>query len=324
MKYLIIDDEHELYKVMFADLFKTNKYSVSEIPRMVVPSLLKPLYKLHYDDRINRRVKLPGKMLWKKCYELHSFPFDANEKYWVIFLNGSLRYHFSIPYLARIKKNNPNVKLAMILYDSLSNPASARAVSMLPVFDFVFSFDENDCRTNGFERIYSTFSIPRNIQINPELESAAFFIGFGVGRLEILQQAFERITSEVQNCKFYIAGVHAADRRKIPGVEYNTIMSYKRELQMAYNSHCIVEILKEGQTGITLRTCEAIAFNKKLLTNNLNIKTMPFYDSRYMSVFSKPEEIDTEFIKTRVPVRYSDNDFFSPLKIIERLERVDW
>ena len=65
---------------------------------------------------------------------------------------------------------------------------------------------------------------------------------------------------------------------------------------MAYNTDCIVEVVKEGQTGVSLRTCEAIAFNKKLLTNNVQIKEMPFYDSRFISVFTDSDEIDTEFV----------------------------
>ena len=110
-----------------------------------------------------------------------------------------------------------------------------------------------------------------------------------MGRLQILQKTFERITSEVDGCKFYIAGVKKEQQKTITGVQYNVTMPYAEELQMAYNTECIVEIVKEGQTGVSLRTCEAIAFYKKLLTNNQSLLQMPFYDKRYMQVFAEPD-----------------------------------
>lgn len=154
------------------------------------------------------------------------------------------------------------------------------------------------------------------------MSSTAFFVGYGLGRLEILQKSFSVITSKVDNCRFYIAGVKEENKEKIPGVQYNVTFPYAEELQMAYNTDCIVEIVKEGQTGVSLRTCEAIAFNKKLLTNNQNLQEMPFFDGRFMSVFEDPSEIDIDFIKRKMNVHYTDSNYFSPLKVIEKLQNL--
>lgn len=323
MKILIIDDEHELYERMFSDLFKETKYSIEEIPRMTIPAVLKPIYAIHFSDRINRHLWLPLKSLWNVFYALHKYPFDEKETYYVLFMNGSLKCYFSNWYLERIKRKHPNVRLVMILYDSLSNPTAQRAIEMIPNFDYVFSFDQGDCEKHGFERIYSTFSKPDLVETDDNKKSTAFFIGYGIGRLQILQKTFERITSEVDGCKFYIAGVKKEQQKTIPGVQYNVTMPYAEELQMAYNTECIVEIVKEGQTGVSLRTCEAIAFNKKLLTNNQSLLQMPFYDKRFMQVFKEPDKIDVNFIKTKMDVHYDDTDYFSPVKIIDRLAEID-
>lgn len=323
MKILVIDDEHELYKRMFSDLFKETKYNIKEIPRMTIPSILKPIYAVHFSDRINRHLWLPLKSIWNGFYALHKYPFDEKETYYVLFMNGSLKYHFSRKYLKKLKGEHPNVKLVMILYDSFSNPTAQRAIGMIPDFDYVFSFDQGDCEKHGFERIYSTFSKPDLVETDDNKKSTAFFIGYGIGRLQILQKTFERITSEVDGCKFYIAGVKEEQQKVIPGVQYNVTMPYAEELQMAYNTDCIVEIVKEGQTGVSLRTCEAIAFNKKLLTNNQSLLQMPFYDKRYMQVFKEPDEIDVNFIKTKMDIHYDDTDYFSPVKIIDRLAEIE-
>ena len=99
-------------------------------------------------------------------------------------------------------------------------------------------------------------------------------------------------------------------------------MSYKEELQMAYNTDCVLEVLREGANGISLRASEAILFGKKLITNCQNIKSMPFYDPRFIRVFSGPEEIDTDFICKQIDVEYHNYECLSPLNLLERIESI--
>lgn len=324
MKFLIIDDEHELYKHMFLDILnnKNNEYDVKEIKRMIIPKALVPFYKFHFNARINRHLFLPFKDIWNPFYQIHKYKFNPKQKYCIIFLNGSIKQHFSKKYLQNLKRKNPNIKLVMIMYDSYSNPAAKRPIKLIPVFDKVFSFDKEDCEKNGLEYIYSTFSIPDSMILDSKYHSSAFFVGYGQGRLKTLQNTFKKISSQIDDCKFIISGVKEEEKEEIKGVEYNKLISYQEELKYAYNTDCIVEIIKKGQTGITLRTCEAIAFNKKLLTNNTCLKEMPFYDERYMQVFDDANEIDLSFLQENIKVKYTKNDYFSPINILKRLKEI--
>lgn len=324
MKFLIIDDEHELYKQMFMDVLnkKNNEYDVEEIKRIIIPKPLVPIYKLHFNAKINRHFFLPFKSIWNPFYQIHKYRFEPKQKYCIIFLNGSVKQHFSKKYLKDLKRKNPNIKLVMIMYDSFSNPAAKRPIKLIPEFDIVFSFDKEDCKKYGFEHIYSTFSIPDSVILDDKYHSSAFFVGYGQGRLKILQDTFKKISSKINDCKFIISGVKEEDKEEIKGLEYNTVISYQEELKYAYNTDCIVEILKKGQTGITLRTCEAIAFNKKLFTNNMSLKEMPFYDERYMYVFDDVNKIDFSFFNKKIKVKYTKNDYFSPINILKRLNEI--
>ena len=42
-------------------------------------------------------------------------------------------------------------------------------------------------------------------------------------------------------------------------------------------SRCIVDLMQQGQTGLTRRPVEALFWNKKLLTENQTITTYDFY-----------------------------------------------
>ena len=92
---------------------------------------------------------------------------------------------------------------------------------------------------------------------------------------------------------------------------------YEKNLKIILESDCILEIMHPGFQGITQRYMEAVCYNKKLLTNNREIKKDFFYDPDYMSIFDDPEEIDTDWIKKKVKVNFNYQDEFGPLHCLE-------
>lgn len=323
MTFLIIDDEHDLYRVMMADLFNQEKYKVQELKRVNMPQIIKKMHDLHYSRRVNKFLEMPGKSIWNRWYELHKYPFDDDEQYTVIFLNGSLRSYYNARYLMDIKRKHRNVKLCLLIFDKSIYYGAKRAISMKDCFDYIFSFDDDDCKKYGFEKFYNCFSKPQNMVEDKNKESDAFFIGNAGGRLEELQEVFKHIASRDTNCRFYITGVEEKDKINIPNVNYNQEISFNDEMQYSYNSNCLVEVLRKGQSGISLRVCEAIAFNKKLITNNKELMTKPFYDERYMKIYESPSDIDIDFIREKDVVQYGETDVFSPLKILDRISELE-
>ena len=87
-------------------------------------------------------------------------------------------------------------------------------------------------------------------------------------------------------------------------------------------SNCIVEVMDGAQEGVTLRTMEAICYNKKLLTNNQSIKDTPYYKSGNIQVFTDPDKIDVDFVKDRTDVNYHYRGEFSPIHLLEHINQV--
>lgn len=71
-------------------------------------------------------------------------------------------------------------------------------------------------------------------------------------------------------------------------------ISYKKILTEEMKSRCIIDIVKEGQEGLTLRVLEALFLNKKLLTNNQKVKELDFYHPN--NILSFETEITAEEI----------------------------
>lgn len=315
MKFLMIDDEHILYKVMMADLFRQEEYDVEEISRMQLPKLFQRVYDLHHTYRFD----IPFKGIWNRYYALHKYPFRPEETYVVLFMNGSLRKHFDKRYLLNIKRKHPNVKLALLLFDQSSYFSARRSIALRDVFDYAFSFDDDDCQKYNMEKFYTCFSYPDHVYSDESVKSTAYFAGSGVGRLDILKKVFSKLTANVSDCRFYITEVPEKEIYPIEGVTYNHPISFLSEIQLAYNTNCVIEVLKAGQKGISLRVCEAVLFNKKLLTNNSEIKKLPFYNPQFISVFSNEEDLDIDFILQDIDVSYDYHGEFSPIRILEKI-----
>lgn len=324
MKFLIVDDEHELYKVMFADILHDRVKNVHEIPKFnKLPRVLKLIKPIIFNDRINRHCFVPGKSLYNKYYSICNYKFKKSEKYWIIFLNGTLNSYYSKKVLMNIKTKYSNVRLALIMYDHFENHASKRVKSLISVFDHVFSFDPNDCEKYNLDYIFSTFSTESltNVRVDKTFENNAEFVGTINDRENIVKDVLEYIGSNISNCKFYLVGVNKKDRILKPYFHYHEI-PYNTELMLAYNSNCIVELLKKGQQGISLRTCEALLFNKKLITNNPNVKNIPGYDPRFIKIINSSSDIDLDFIQKKMEVDYHYDGYFSPRVIVEKLKKL--
>jgi hypothetical protein len=87
-------------------------------------------------------------------------------------------------------------------------------------------------------------------------------------------------------------------------------------------TNCILEVVQNNQAAVTLRTLEAIYYGKKLLTNNKNIKKYSFYNPKYIQVFSDVNEIDFDFVKKKIDVRYEYHNECSPINLLKYIVRM--
>ena len=72
-----------------------------------------------------------------------------------------------------------------------------------------------------------------------------------------------------------------------PGIRY---IDY---LGIIYNCKCIIDIVIDGQSGLSLRVMEALFFNKKLITNNKHISKMDFYNPNNIFILDIDKELNS-------------------------------
>lgn len=77
-----------------------------------------------------------------------------------------------------------------------------------------------------------------------------------------------------------------------------------------------------SQSGSSLRAAEAIAYKKKLLTNNTFIKEKEYFNDKQFSYFSTLDDIDVEFIKEALgKSQYVNPMIVSPERFLDFLKQ---
>ena len=74
------------------------------------------------------------------------------------------------------------------------------------------------------------------------------------------------------------------------------MINYTQLLSFEQRSRAIVDLVREGQTGYTLRSIEAVAFDKKIITNNVHNKDSQFYSPEAVYILGEDKRVLKDFL----------------------------
>ncbi len=181
------------------------------------------------------------------------------------------------------KKTN---RLICYLYDNLQRcPVDGK----LDYFDKVFSFDNKDVAMYGFEKLtnYNYLAyLPQENQ-NPKLDF--FYItSFDRNRNRILIPLAKKLDELKVKFDIFVVGKKTWKYKfkYLLSPAFNNIsVKFRRKVipnniinQHYQNSKAILDLMREGQYGLSFRIFEAMAMEKKIVTNNPEIRNYNFYN----------------------------------------------
>ena len=326
MKYIFVLPYGWFDSYMYIDLFVTSKVVPYVLRKPFHSSLLNFIRKIHCSRKINYIISLPFKDLWNYSL-MHMLEDDTC----VIFDTCALSM-LSESFLYKVKSHRKNIKMALFIADSLhgSSEHIAKAIPNILNFpwDVRLSYDGNDCTEFGFDylgpNIYSKLQ-----DINPcNAKSDIYYVGRNkAGRNTLVLDIYNKCIQNGMQTDFnlidnkkVIKKNHIKNQKGLY-FSYNDI-PYEEVVSHVLSTNCILEVVSKGQKAQTARYYEAVCYNKKLLTNNHNIKDLPFYDERYMKVFERVEDIDFAWAKQWECINYSYKNEFSPIHALEKLKKI--
>lgn len=222
----------------------------------------------------------------------------------VILIYG-MTFSFSPQMIKKLKDALPCASFVLYLWDSVKNlPGSS---DIIPLFDKVFSFDKGDCK-NGISFL-PLFYCDRYKGIADDRNDTEYFCAYvGTAHPQKLKHIndMSSLLSKRYPDQFiyhYIPSRLKYYYHKLKDSEYKDVkfsdlktdkLSFERIAHVFSRSVCILDAPQSGQTGLTMRTIEALGAKRKLITTNQTIKDYDFYDPANIYVYTPGEEFDFE------------------------------
>ena len=180
---------------------------------------------------------------------------------------------------------NINVKKNLWIWNPIKEKKSYYNIifSIIKKLSFyVATFDPADAKIFNIDYYPQFYRMNMDIKEDFEILYDFYFIGASKGRDKIINSLNETLSPKY---KTYLKLVN----------KKSDSITYSENINNVIHSRCLVDIVQEGQSGLTLRPLEALANNKKLISNNKNLIMYDFYhkDNIFILGIDKLEDIDT-------------------------------
>lgn len=320
--YVIFGSDWDLYKQSYSDIYGLENVKYISGHTDGKYGLIKKLCKLHFSAFLYNYFDVPGKSIWNATYFKDDF--KTKRPLCFIFMGGWLEFD-NYGLFNYLKKNYPEAKYVLFLQDLINKIRRGNKWLQVDVervkttFDLILSFDQSNCDTYGFIYHPLVFSSYHGIIDNKIADSDVYFLGKAKNRLSEIIGAFEKLRSFGLKCDFYLVGVKEEDQVYKDEICYISGMDYQTNLQHILHTKCLLEVMQQNGTGYTQRMCEAVALDKKIITNNSRIDEAPFYNNKYILKYRNPSEIAKEFcvnLKFNETVDYHYKEKFSPKELL--------
>lgn len=188
----------------------------------------------------------------------------------------------------------------------------------------IWTFMKEDAIKNGF-KYGATFYNPQLAQncFDKDSQTATdcdlLFVGTDKGRKNFLLNLKSQLEKYKIVCNFKIVD----NFRSLFSRKYSREISYKYLCRLNKRTSAILDVVQEGQTGLTLRIMEGLLFDKKIVTTNAAIRMdKDFKDNPNIYVITKDniKELYTFFKK---PMVEYPNNLKAKYSFTNWLKRID-
>ncbi|MCP1298047.1 hypothetical protein NK356_02510 [Chryseobacterium sp. S0630] len=200
---------------------------------------------------------------------------------------------FDLSTLKKIRKSTD--RLVTYLYDNLER---VPVEDKLYLFDKVFSFDYIDVKKHGFEKLTNYIYLPHCAKENQQPEMDLFYItSYDNRRVSLIKLLAKKLIEQGLKFQIMIIGKKSWKHQltnifmtvpknlflifSIKKIPHNDLPKYYK------NSKVLLDLMREGQYGLSFRVFEAMSLEKKIITDNEAIKTYDFYNPNNILILNK-------------------------------------
>ena len=156
----------------------------------------------------------------------------------------------------------------------------AKREKLVSLFCEIWTFDPNDAKEFGW-MLNNQFYMPQRMAKyeNNNLQKRAFCVCLDKSRYQLIKKIRKQLLDNNVYCDFILVkdGSSNYDPEDSEWVREMGI-PYGEILHRVSMSDILIDFVKPGQSGLTMRTMEALFYKKKIITNNISILEYPFYN----------------------------------------------
>jgi len=209
-----------------------------------------------------------------------------------------LEYHLAI------KKYTS--KYIAYLYDSVQRCPIEHLIN--GIFDEIYSFDTEDVKKYNFKKI-TNYIYWQQQPIIPDFKpknQVLYIASFDkrLHKVQLLKNSFNELDISylflIIGKKTTLFKLQNMFSNKFENLQLRRNRINEQELQQLYSeTQIVLDIVRENQTGLSFRIFEAMAYQKKIITNNKYIKEHNFYNPNNILVIDDGNYVfDSDFFST--------------------------
>lgn len=265
--------------------------------------------KYYFSYCLNKKIEMPLKNIWYKDiynYVINNSNID-DEIILLIYDHNVFGGEYT--FIKYMRKKIKNIKLYYIFTNIVKYTAAYEKKYVKKLndwYDNVFAFDLIDSKNYGFDYSPLIYDVVDDYVPKKNMKNSVFYVGQAKDRLKLLIKSYEKLKELGVKCDFHIANVPDDKKKYDNEIIYNKFMTYNEAVDSIKKSTCLIDIIQGDSTGLTIKTCEAVCYDKKLITTNEHVKDYSFYDERFIRVIKSADDIDESFFKYNKDVHYID------------------
>lgn len=189
----------------------------------------------------------------------------------------------------------------------------------------IWSFMKEDALKYNFKygatfynpQLLAQNSIEKDSQTSTDCD--LLFVGTDKGRKGFLLNLKSQLEKNKVVCDFKLVD----NFRSLYSRKYSREISYKNLCRLNKRTSAILDVVQDGQTGLTLRIMEGLLFDKKIVTTNAAIRTdKDFKDNPNIYVITK-DNIKELYTFLKKPTVVYPNDLKTKYSFTSWLKRID-
>ncbi len=271
---------------------------------------------IHSSFLLNRYFDLPFKSIWKEKYAINKAEYNPEDTFYLVLFDNTLS-RYTPRCIREFKKEHPNTVIILFM-DNAMHKKERLIQEHLENVDLVYTNNKYDADKYGFKYVFNIIPFVSDDE-KRKCDIDVFFVGNAYDRIEKIHTVYDRLEKLGLRVKMYVSGVNAKDKSKRKNIVYNQSLPYHDVIDYYNRSVCLLEVVGEKPTMLTMRMMEALARNKKLITNHPIIKEQEFYDPRFILYFDDPEGITLDFFQNNTEVKYNFENKYTPELFLQRI-----